>query len=151
MQYGCSYNNFLSFNGRKDLTRLSTGCLRIDIMTIQDNWRFCRRCKGLAYSGHGRVANCPAGGPAPDSGIFGSDKHDLDFNSNYALIFNTQVVDGQDHWNYCGKCEGLAYFNEAAGHPAKNCTEGGLHSFENSANYVLMGYIEKQQPVPGPH
>ena len=158
MHYGCSYTNFLSFNGRKDLTNLTTKCLKIDFMTIQDDWRFCRRCNGLVYGGsevHG-LKRCPAGvEPLPGS-MPGSQLHDLDPDTNYALIFapsivgsqdggqdHSPVLEGQDHWCYCRKCEGLAYFNPPARHPAKKCPEGGLHSFEGSGNYVLMVYTEK--------
>ena len=106
-------------------------------MTVQDSWRWCKRCEGLVYSGSGRMGACPEGvnlGP----NTFSAGNHILEMNANFVLIMDTESAIGQRDWKYCYKCQGLAYHLPAAGHNEKPCPAGELHDFGGSANYTLM-------------
>lgn len=85
----------------------------------QHNWRFCEKCRGLFYSGHG-VGECPDGGSHKPVG------------KNYSLIHDS-AHDGQDNWRYCTKCKGLFY----AGFNLGVCPSGGSHQ-SGQANYSLL-------------
>ena len=52
-------------------------------MPTHDNWRWCRKCQGLAFAGNSTGA-CPAGGP-----------HDFTGSNNYSLGY---TVDAEGAW-----------------------------------------------------
>jgi Polyglycine hydrolase-like, structural repeat len=84
----------------------------------QSNWRWCRKCEGLAFGGQG-VGVCPAGGG-----------HDYSQSRDYTVPHNADGV-GQENWRWCGKCQVLAF----AGHGTGPCSAGGLHDHGGSGNY----------------
>jgi hypothetical protein len=78
----------------------------------QDNWRQCKKCKGLFYNGYANKGVCPAGGA-----------HVSNQAGNYTLIFDTPTA-GQNEWRYCTKCHALFY----NGYPNKGvCPAGQAH------------------------
>jgi hypothetical protein len=91
----------------------------------QDNWRWCNKCQGIAYTGNVALGPCPAGG-----------NHDHGGSSNYSLSLNDASFPGQDNWRWCNKCQGLAYAGSAT--PGK-CPAGGNHVHAGSGDYRL-GY-----------
>ena len=92
----------------------------------QKNWRWCKKCQGLAYGGN------PAG-PCPSG-----DKHDLGSSYDYTLAINMPDFPGQKDWRWCKKCGGLAY----AGYGPGRCPAGEAHDHSESADYRLaMGKV----------
>lgn len=76
----------------------------------QHLWRWCNKCSGLFYSGHG-VGKCPAGGG-----------HDSFGSGDYSLMQNVGTF--QNNWRWCNKCQGLFF----AGHGAGVCPASGGHA-----------------------
>ena len=90
---------------------------------IQDNWRWCNKCQGLAYAGNPSLGPCPAGG-----------MHDHSGSGDYMLKQNISGEPGQDNWRWCNKCQGLAF----AGNPSPGaCPAGGTHDHSGSGDYTL--------------
>ncbi len=73
----------------------------------QSNWKFCRRCCGLWFSGNNTRGGCPAGN------LFDGGHH-LDGSGNYVLKVQADGGAGQDGWRWCAQCQGL-YFGLNAG------------------------------------
>lgn len=78
----------------------------------QTDWRWCKKCQGLFFSGVS-LGVCPAGG-----------SHDPSGSINYKLT----IVDGnegdQRGWRWCKKCQGLFFsLNPTSGY----CPTGGGH------------------------
>jgi hypothetical protein len=95
----------------------------------QPEWRWCRKCQGLWFSGNPVVGTCPAGGG-----------HDKEGSRNYRL-FRGAIRATQANWRWCRKCQGL-WFN---GNPSKGaCPVGGTHESSGSGNYFLV----QEPPVP---
>ena len=92
-------------------------------MTVQDNWRWCKKCQGLAYAAGSSLGHCAAGGT-----------HDHTGSGDYALVVNDATVIGQHNWRYCNKCRALFF---AGGSPGK-CAFGGSHSKTGSGDYVIL-------------
>jgi hypothetical protein len=97
-------------------------------MPTQYNWRWCRKCQGLAFAGNGGGGVCPAGGKHVHIGSW-----------NYNLQQDSPSAVGQCNWRWCQKCQGLAF----AGSPAdpaypKTCPAGGKHDHTISSNYCLF-------------
>jgi hypothetical protein len=92
-------------------------------MTVQDNWRWCKKCQGLAYAAGSSLGHCAAGGT-----------HDHTGSGDYALVVNDATVIGQHNWRYCNKCRALFF---AGGSPGK-CASGGSHSKTGSGDYVIL-------------
>ena len=88
----------------------------------QNNWRWCRKCQGLAFAGN-QGSHCPAGGT-----------HDLSASYDYLLLHDTPIIDAQSDWRWCSKCQGLAF----AGNSAGVCPAGGEHLLTRSFNYYLI-------------
>jgi hypothetical protein len=92
----------------------------------QTRWRFCHRCRTLAYDriGGGRSA-CAAGGA-----------HDF-FASNRYVV--PQRSPGQVGWRWCAKCQQLVFMG--AGRGAGRCAgmpDGSLgHDFSPSRGYAM--------------
>ncbi|MGV8989550.1 MAG: hypothetical protein ACOH2H_25355 [Cypionkella sp.] len=88
----------------------------------QPNWRWCRKCQGLAFGGAPGV--CPKGGA-----------HDLSQSSDYVLLANLPAAPAgfQPLWRWCNKCQGLAYGGGAPG----PCPAGGQHNHSGSGDYAL--------------
>jgi hypothetical protein len=90
--------------------------------TVQYNWRWCRKCQGMAFGGNPSSV-CPAGG-----------SHDHSGSGNYALVHNSPPPAVQANWRWCRKCQGLAF----AGNPGSVCPAGGAHDHTGSGNYSLL-------------
>ncbi len=86
----------------------------------QTNWRWCRKCQGLAYGGH-------VGGVCIKGGT-----HDFSISADYVLPANVALAGHQSNWKWCGKCDGLAF----AGQPSL-CAAGGAHDHTGSWDYAL--------------
>jgi hypothetical protein len=99
----------------------------------QDNWRWCKKCEGLAYAGFD-PGPCPAGG-----------RHDHSASGFYGLMFAPSAFSTeprQNKWRWCNRCQGLAY----AGFGPGPCPAGGLHLQTSSLDYSL---ILNSSSVPG--
>ena len=89
----------------------------------QSNWRWCRKCQGLAFGGN-PVSVCPKGGT-----------HDLSQSADYILLANVPAPAGhQPNWRWCNRCQGLAF---AGANTPGLCPAGGLHDHAGSGDYVL--------------
>jgi hypothetical protein len=101
-------------------------------MAVQEKWRWCKKCQGLAYGGLG-LGPCPAGG-----------KHNHMDSWNYSLMHDTSSAEGQSDWRWCKKCQGLAY---GGGSSLGPCPAGGEHD-KGGWNYTLM--YKKGHPIDDP-
>ncbi|GAA3769351.1 hypothetical protein GCM10022225_65140 [Plantactinospora mayteni] len=91
---------------------------------IQSNWRWCRKCQGLAFAGNGTSGRCPAG-----SG------HNFTASYNYHLFHDTTIGTlEQPNWRWCSRCQGLYYGPQQS---ASACPASGRHGGSASYNYVL--------------
>ncbi len=92
----------------------------------QAGWRWCRKCQGLVFGGHGvGVCHDSAG-------------HDFSASGNYALRQNVPEPLGPEEeaeWRWCNKCEALAF---AGGSPGKCPATGAGHNHFGSGNYRLV-------------
>lgn len=86
----------------------------------QANWRWCRKCQGLAFGGHAGGV-CVKGGP-----------HDFSHSADYVLRHDEAPAGHQTNWRWCRKCDGLAY-----GGGSGTCPAGGAHDHAGSADYAL--------------
>lgn len=94
---------------------------------FQDNWRFCRRCRGLVYVGGGSTGVCPAGGAHRTSG-----------SRNYSLLFGiARATFEQDDWRFGKKCRGLDY---NGGGVFGVCPKGGAHNGKGSLNSSVESF-----------
>ncbi|MCO6419638.1 hypothetical protein JYK14_26230, partial [Siccirubricoccus sp. KC 17139] len=59
----------------------------------QPDWRWCRKCQGLAYGGGVAQSRCPRGG-----------QHDHTGSAAYTLAMNDPAAPGQPGWRWCQKC-----------------------------------------------
>ena len=95
-------------------------------------WRRCVSCEGLASSSDGGPSGfCPALG----------DKHQYD-GTDYSLGFAYSSLSGypgQSGWQWCSKCQGLAYSPDRTGGTCP--LGGGSHDFIGMLEYTLM-YFE---------
>ncbi|MBD2113564.1 MULTISPECIES: hypothetical protein [Cyanophyceae] len=90
---------------------------------LQKDWRWCRKCEALFYSGGKALAGkCPGGG-----------QHEHQGSGNYTLSQDASV--GQKDWRWCHKCEALFYSGGKAS--AGKCPGGGQHEHQGSGNYAL--------------
>jgi hypothetical protein len=91
----------------------------------QDNWKWCKKCEGLAYGGFA-PGPCPAGGRHDhiDSGIYGLMYAPSSFTSDPR----------QNNWRWCRNCQGLAYNGFGPG----RCPAGGVHDHSASLDYSLI-------------
>ncbi|KAI9786969.1 MAG: hypothetical protein M1839_005200 [Geoglossum umbratile] len=95
--------------------------LRSCYTTGQKDWRWCRKCNGLAWNGQAR---CPAGS-----------LHNYAGSMNYRVVSNDPSHPGQDQWRSCRKCSLLSY-SANPGSPGP-CPAGGTHNQSGSKNYTL--------------
>jgi hypothetical protein len=100
----------------------ATPTATVSIANLQNNWRWCTKCQGLAYAGGAIPGPCPAGG-----------SHDHTGSGDYSLLHDLPGAAGQDNWRWCSKCQGLAY----AGISQGVCPAGGTHNIA-SYDYVLL-------------
>ena len=92
-------------------------------MPEQNNWRWCHRCQGLSYAGHGYGWPCPSGG-----------KHNPGGSWDYILTYDEPPAGGQNNWRWGSQCQGLVF----AGHPHPwPCPGGGEHNLTVSFDYIL--------------
>jgi hypothetical protein len=89
----------------------------------QSNWRWCRKCQGLAFGGH-------SGGVCPKGAA-----HDFSQSGDYVLLGNPAPLPPgyQPSWRWCRKCDGLAYGGGQIG----PCPAGGVHDHAGSSDYAL--------------
>jgi len=97
-------------------------------LSLQANWRWCRKCQGLFFGGN-PGSQCPVGGA-----------HDSTGSGDYHLAGGIVAAPGQQpNWRWCRKCQGLFF----GGNPGSRCPTGGTHDSAGSGNYVLL-----QKPAP---
>ncbi len=110
--------------GVHDLANSNAYSLSIDDPRFpgQEGWRWCSKCRDLAYNGAGVTGPCAAGGT-----------HDHSTSGNYRLGFGAVGFRGQDGWKWCLKCQALAYSGAGAG----SCLAGGQHDHSTSFDYVI--------------
>lgn len=102
--------------------------------TLQDGWRWCRRCKGLFYGP--QPSRCPAGGG-----------HDATGSGAYFLYHDQRGTSLEQSWRWCHKCQGLFYSEGVAAGGA--CPVGGLHDSAGSGSYGVLGDVtEKPEYQP---
>ena len=96
----------------------------------QKDWRYCKKCQGLAFGGGGKGV-CSAGG-----------QHDFSSSGDYELTFahDDTATGVQDNWRYCNKCQGLAFAGTSKG----VCSAGGQHEFSSSGDYALTLAHQRQ-------
>ena len=99
---------------------------------IQEGWRWCVKCEGMFYAGHG-AGVCPKGGA-----------HDGSGSAHYKVMMNSAFPYGQNGWRWCKKCQGLHYGGFGPG----LCAAGGGHDGTGSGDYRVVAnspYAERQQ------
>jgi hypothetical protein len=90
----------------------------------QPDWRWCKKCQGMIYSGiPGSPQPCPALG-----------NHDLTESNNYTTPTNTKQANSQPQWYWCSKCMALAYAGQGQ---TGACPAGNGHDFSRSAEYAV--------------
>jgi prepilin-type processing-associated H-X9-DG protein len=88
--------------------------------SIQEDWRFCRKCNALFFDGSAAKGVCATSGEHSAQGFNFFLEHDV-------------AGDGQPDWRFCRKCSSM-FFN---GYPTKGvCPAGGAHEGEGY-NFVL--------------
>jgi hypothetical protein len=101
----------------------------LEVSEWQDDWRWCKNCQGLFFSGgQDSAGRCPfiprPGGP-----------HVKGVSGNYALAHNTASFSGQKDWRWCKNCQGL-FFADGQNSAGK-CPGGGQHVTGASGDYAL--------------
>jgi hypothetical protein len=76
----------------------------ISVSNLQNNWKWCQKCQGLAYSQNPLPWICPAGG-----------NHDFTFSVDLSLLHDLPGNAGQNQWRWCSKCQGLAFSGNSNG------------------------------------
>ena len=106
-----------------------TGPVPIDAepmtLLIQQPWRHCKKCQGLAWWERLAASKCPAGGPHIQSGSL-----------PYYMYYSWDEGPShwwQDQWRWCRRCEGLSYNGGVLGW----CPAGGRHDHAGSINYLM--------------
>ena len=92
---------------------------------MQPEWRWCRKCQGMAYGGFG-PGFCP-----------GLGRHDHSGSGNYHMWHDVgPLLPGeQDNWRWCRKCQAIFY----GPHQAQSwCAESGRHDGSGSFNYMIQ-------------
>jgi hypothetical protein len=87
----------------------------------QQDWRWCRKCLGMAFAGNG-AGSCPAGGT-----------HDHSASGDYGFFHNTPSAPGQRNWRWCRKCAGMTLGGASA-----PCPAGGSHDLTASGEYTVL-------------
>jgi LGFP repeat len=88
---------------------------------MQDGWRWCNRCQGLAYAGFG-TGICWDGQP-----------HDFAGSGSYAVNIDSVPAGTQDGWRWCNRCQGMVY----AGFGTGISWDGQPHDFAGSEGYSV--------------
>ncbi len=90
----------------------------------QENWRYCRKCKGLFFAGatesRREVGVCKGG-----------DGHDGSASDSYVLTLDAHSSSGQKNWRHCRRCR-LLFFG---GNPESLCPATGAHDATGSGDY----------------
>lgn len=94
----------------------------VSLANLQNNWKWCDKCQGLAFAQNPLQGRCPAGG-----------NHTFNFSVDLSLLHDLPGSAGQNNWRWCSKCQGLA-FN---GTPSV-CPAGGGHELGHSYDYMLL-------------
>lgn len=98
-------------------------------MNGQTDWRWCRKCEALFFSGTSSQGICAADiGP-----------HDRSASGAYVVDLDDSAVPGQHLWRRCTACQSL-YFG--GGESLGSCPAGGTHTSDDSGDYILH-----QQPT----
>ena len=85
--------------------------------SLQSEWRWCNRCRGLFYGPGVANSRCPSGGAHATPAQSGS--------ANYCLSYGTSGPGRQSDWRWCNKCQGLFY---GPGVGSSWCPAGGRHA-----------------------
>ena len=82
--------------------------------SVQEQWRYCRKCHVMFYDGYPNKGRCAAGGGHLAQGF------------NFLLPYNVpETKQAQGAWRYCDKCH-VMFFD---GYPQKGvCAAGGGHA-----------------------
>jgi hypothetical protein len=107
-----------TFSARLGLDATPTGTP----LTRQQEWRWCRKCLGMAFAG-------AAPGPC-----FAGGTHDHTASGNYGFPHNAPWLPGQRNWRACRKCMGMTFGGAA---PAL-CPAGGTHDLTGSGEYTVI-------------
>ena len=91
----------------------------------QHYWRWCSKCQGMFYAGHG-TGTCSSGGG-----------HDPDASGDYSLAQNVGESGRENNWRWCNKCQGLFF----AGHGSGVCPQEGGHDKTSSGDYSILVVI----------
>ncbi len=118
--------DFLSYLKKED-AREFLPVIILDDDYWQENWRWCKHCRGLFFAGHNDGV-CPTNGRG----------HDKSGSGNYSLNYNEPKAPDQHNWRWCKKCQGL-YF---AGRNRNVCPAGGAHDGSSSGDYIMHERID---------
>jgi hypothetical protein len=88
---------------------------------MQDGWRWCNRCQGLAYAGFGTGVCWDGNG------------HDFGGSGAYAVDMAANPAGTQDGWHWCNRCQGMIYSGFGTG----VCWDGQGHDFGGSGGYSI--------------
>jgi hypothetical protein len=98
--------------------------------TFQPNWAWCGNCQGLWWRNPSTQSVCPAGGTHISVG-----------SGNYSLELNFSPVssDPQQHWAWCGQCQGSFYgpYKGSSYCPAAGPGKSSTHITTGSGNYAM--------------
>jgi hypothetical protein len=86
---------------------------------LQEGWRWCKRCQGLAHSALGNGV------------CFDAEAHDYSESGHYLGPLEEGDAAGQEGWRWCKRCQGLAH--SALGNGV--CFDGEGHDFTESGDY----------------
>lgn len=93
------------------------------LIGMQPNWRWCRKCQGLAYAGNG-PGWCP-----------GSGRHDHTGSFNYHIWHDRAPgAFEQDNWRWCNKCQALFW---GPNQGSSWCGDSDRHYGGASYNYLI--------------
>lgn len=92
--------------------------------SVQPQWAWCGKCKGLFYGPNTSSSSCPAGGT-----------HDGTNSYDYFVSHNVSGSGWQTSWAWCHKCQGMFYGPNTS---SSHCPAGGTHDGTGSFNYSLF-------------
>jgi hypothetical protein len=101
----------------------TTHSATISVSNLQDGWKCCQKCQGMAFVSVSPFGVCPAGGP-----------HEFDLGGDLSLLYDLPGDAGQNQWRHCSKCQGLAFSGNSNG----VCPAGGAHALGAGYDYVLL-------------
>src|SRR5580692_5538488 len=58
----------------------------------QNQWKWCKKCQELSFTGNSEIGPCPAGST-----------HDTSASGDYTMTLNDSSAPGQGDWKFCDK------------------------------------------------